>query len=441
MNISIDIVASSNKYDFPVVCLEFPDGNPPCQVRANLGELWKLGLSPSPVMLDLVLLGVVVYALDRRVPRESARDNWTRHFSFTMPVSQPQIWEKVKSPLEECLSFLTSDLWEIEFSRLKLNIAGPVGSDLLLPPQSNAVSLFSGGLDSLIGVIDRLENHPQESLILLGHHDPWIGGPLLDQKNVFADLQSYYRSRIQPCFLAVGVDSGKDTTLRCRSFLFLALGLYAASTISPTTPLVVPENGTMALNVPLTPSRGGSCSTRTVHPYYLFLLRKTLSGLGIGNPIETPLGLKTKGECVADCLNPEALQAILFNTTSCAKRGHKRTWHRRNVKECGRCLPCIYRRAALNKVGLDRQIYGRDICAGEVDIGSNQTYAEDLRACFSFLRHNPNQAEIARLLLGNGRIDPSHLSIYAGIITRAMNEIRVLLQDKATAEVKRQAGL
>jgi len=439
MDILVKITDSENEHDFPTILLEFPDGNPPCLVKANWNELQKFGPSSPPVILDLLLLSAVIYALDRRINRESARDNWTRHFSFTMPVSQPQTWEKVKIPLKKCLSFLTGDSWEIEFSNL--NIKRPMGFNLILPSQSSTVSLFSGGLDSLIGIIDWLEAHPRESILLVGHHDPRIGGPLLDQKTVFADLQPFYKGRIQPCFMAVGADSGDDTTLRGRSFLFLTLGLYVASTISPTTPLIVPENGTMALNVPLTPSRDGSCSTRTVHPYYLYLLHETLTGLGIRNPIETPLGLKSKGECVAECLNSKALLGAIFDTVSCAKRGHKRTWHRRDVKECGRCLPCIYRRAALHKVGLDYQVYGRDICAGEVDIGSNQTYAEDLRACFSFLRHNHSQAEIAQLLIGNGRIDPSHLNIYAGIIARAMDEIRVLLQDKATSEVKRQAGL
>ena len=40
--------------------------------------------------------------------------------------------------------------------------------------------------------------------------------------------------------------------------------------------IIVPENGYISLNIPLTYSRIGSSSTRTTHPYYFELLNQLL---------------------------------------------------------------------------------------------------------------------------------------------------------------------
>ncbi len=441
MNILTSIKPSINGNEFPIIQLDIPGEKVPCFIKTDLHKLWGIGTPASPILFDLLMLATVVYSLDRRVPRKYARDNWTRHFSFSLPVSKPSIWKEVKIPLEKCLSFLSGDVWEITFSSLNSTIRIPIIPNPSLPFHYGAVSLFSGGLDSLIGTIDWLESHPQESIILVGHHDPKMAGPLSDQELVSDHLQDFYNGRFQTSFVMVGSNMGGDTTLRSRSFLFMALGLYASNALSENTPLLVPENGTIALNVPLTPSRIGSCSTRTTHPYYLSLLRAVLLGLNINNPIITPLESKTKGECVSECLNQEVLRETYSYTASCAKRGHKSIWNRRNVKECGRCMPCIYRRAALHVAGLDNQSYGKDICTGEVDPNSGQLHAEDLQACLSFLHHNQNKSDIGKLLFLNGKVDITKLDYYGGIILRAMDEIRILLRDKASPEIKRLAGL
>ena len=303
------------------------------------------------------------------------------------------------------------------------------------------MSLFSGGLDSLTGVIDYLETNQTNSLILMGHHDPRIAGPLSDQLAVLEHLEQHYPDRIHPLLVAAGPVSGNDTTLRSRSFLFIALGVYAASTLSDNVTLLVPENGNIALNAPLTPSRTGSCSTRTVHPYFLVKIKEILAGLGIDVLIANPLGTKTKGECLAECLNQDALMAAVPATASCAKRGHTNTWLRRSAKQCGRCMPCIYRRAALHQIDSDHEIYGRDVCTGEVDLNSTHEYADDFRAFVTFLHSNPPREDIAALLFSNGKLDISKLDRYADVVSRAMEEVRDLLRDKATDELKLQAGI
>ena len=140
-------------------------------------------------------------------------------------------------------------------------------------------------------------------------------------------------------------------------------------------------------------------------------------------------------------LEGKVLRNIAENSVSCAKRGHKRTWINRSAKQCGRCMPCIYRRAALHKIGLDTEDYGGDICKGDVDLDSNKKYVDDLRASASFISKNPSRDEIASLLLANGNLDISLLHDYGDLIFRALEEIRVLLRDKATSRVLKQVGL
>jgi hypothetical protein len=83
-----------------------------------------------------------------------------------------------------------------------------------------------------------------------------------------------------------------------------------------------------------------------------------------------------------------------------------------------------------------------DFCEGEVDIDDGEKDSmDDLRAFLSFLRREPSNHEIKSLLLSDGHLEVDQLEKYAGLVNRAMNEIRELLQEKATDDIKARAGL
>ena len=107
------------------------------------------------------------------------------------------------------------------------------------------------------------------------------------------------------------------------------------------------------------------------------------------------------------------------------------------------CMPCIYRRASLHKVGLDRGAnYGRDICNGGVNLDCDKRLADDLRAFLSFLRSDVSEKRIGCLLLANGNIEVPRLQEYADIVVRSMNEVRIWFQDKCTDEkINQRVGL
>ena len=399
----------------------------------------------NPVALELLLLAGSVYALDRAYARQTAGDSWTRSFSLTLPVADPKLWAQSRPAFVDCLEFLTGDRWVINFVARKAPIltlrAMPVSSRPFFLREVGQTCLFSGGLDSLVGAINLLEASDAR-VLLVGHHDRDMAGPYGDQQALLQRLRNHYPRRIGDVLARVGQSgAGHDVTLRARSFLFIALGVFAASAIGMTIPLFVPENGTIALNVPLTPSRRGSCSTRTAHPRYLSSLGQALDAIGLGTSVVNPFVLKTKGEVVAGCRNPGLLRLLVPLSVSCAKRGHRREWLRRTAHGCGRCMPCIFRRAALHKVGLDQEVYGVDVCGGEVDVGASDVGGGDFRACLSLLRRGLSRDQLATALLVNGPLEIQQLPAYADTVARALQELRQLFRDKGTPAVRRAAGL
>jgi len=444
MNVTVEIQPHGmTKEGFVPVSILKDDGMRLCQIDMEYSKLAPLCQS-NECAIDFLLLAASVYALDKLVLRKNTSDCWHREFSLQIPVSDVRTWNVVKNDLDGCLSFLTGDSWNINFvtqesSLLRLN------RPMILPLTGDAVCLFSGGLDSLIGAIDWLQSNNGRNLYLIGHHDGQIAGPYSDQKKLLEKLEREYSGHVNYTLIRIGHNNesvtDREPSLRGRSFLFAALGIFVASALGTNIPLFIPENGTIALNVPLTPSRRGSCSTRTAHPHYLNMLRRVIAGVGLTNTFSNPLEAKTKGEAVAQCLNQQLLEETARISVSCAKRGHTVHWTHREAKSCGRCMPCVYRRAALHTVGLDNELYGDDICRGEVNLNDKGEKPNDFRACLTFLRRNPTIAEISAMLIASGSLDVRRLPDYAAVVQRAMNEIRTLLRDKAIPEIKRLAGV
>lgn len=400
---------------------------------------------PADLSVDYLFISAVIYCIDKLIPRSLSIDNWTRQFQVEIPVYDSDLWNQNVEDFNNAISFLTGDLWDISYRELECSLIRPKKIRHRLFTEETtpgAISLFSGGLDSLIGAIDWLESNPGATIKLVSHYDPGVAGPKSDQKRLIKELKDYYRNRVHFLQVKVGqIPPGKEVTFRSRSIIFIGLAIYVASIAGDNLDMIMPENGNIALNVPLTPSRRGACSTRTAHPFFLNSIAHILHNIGLKNRVFNSLELKTKGECAEQCLNQSLLINIAELSVSCAKRGHKRTWIRRNARQCGRCMPCIYRRATLHKIGHDNEVYGRDICIGEIDLDSNKKLVDDFRAYVSFISKNPSKKEISSLLLANGNLDISQLSDYGDLVFRALEEIRILLRDKATPYVLRQTGI
>jgi hypothetical protein len=215
-------------------------------------------------------------------------------------------------------------------------------------PRFSCAALFSGGLDSYIGAIDRLD--AGETPLLVSHY---LDGASEYQKKCFANLQREYPKSdfdVVRAYVSFKADtilgSTGESTQRSRSFLFFGLGVLAASGMSPSGTLYVPENGFIALNVPLDPLRVGALSTRTTHPFYMARVNELLANVGISVTLENPYRHMTKGEMIAAVKNQRLLRRSAKDSMSCSSPAKGR-FEKLPRGHCGHCVPCLIRRAAM----------------------------------------------------------------------------------------------
>jgi hypothetical protein len=403
-----------------------------------LDDLKALGLTPSEIGADMLVVAAHVHAADTRLSRSTeSQDAWTREIRLVVPVSDPGRWTANAGVLTRALNFLTGDKWSVGFRKRPKGFGRLVSSAApsLIAPPFDGVSLFSGGLDSLIGAIDTLE---ARGVPLLVSH---AGEGLVSksQELCFDGLKAAYkmspfnRLRVWMSFdsdLVEGV--GSEDTTRGRSFLFFSLGAAAGSGFAQDFVLKVPENGLIALNVPLDRLRLGALSTRTTHPFYIARWNELLRGLGIRGRLENPYWDKTKGEMVAACANPALLKQLVPLSLSCSSPSKGR-WTKKPQGHCGYCMPCLIRRASL--INKDRTTYGLPNLHGSV-LDTKQAEGQQVRSFQIAVDRIVRRPELAKMLIhkpGPLYDDPTQYDALADVYRRGLAEVGVLLKGVRTA--------
>jgi 7-cyano-7-deazaguanine synthase in queuosine biosynthesis len=349
--------------DDKVTVVAFEEPGSPHHVGSKLKELLlREHIALSPAAEDCLAAAVLAYTADVRISRTDGFDGWTRDIHLHLAVRDLDRWASVAGTFVRMLSFLTGDHWELSLRRAP-DTYGELsrGRELVSPSPTGArACLFSGGLDSYAGAIDELERSGH--VLLVGHYRAGDGPTSKSQVAAWHHLQRVYGKEATPYF-RIWIDPphgdtrSSETTTRGRSVLFLALGAALAEAAGAES-LLIPENGFISLNVPLHEARSGSLSTRTTHPYFLWLWRSILVGLGIPVTLELPFRLLTKQELIARCLNLPALQQGLKDTMSCAHPAAQRFSEAREPGiHCGYCVPCIIRRVAIGALGTDPTAY------------------------------------------------------------------------------------
>lgn len=381
------------------------------------------GRVPADAAIDLLTLAETAFAADLRIPRDTASDRWTRAIRLYLPISAPALWTPLRPKLQALLGFLTGDEWELEF-RAQAALASPMLGTV--PPATNTVCLFSGGLDSLVAGIDLLSQGAPVTLV--GHYGAGMTSPI--QERVLAPLRTKFGASLRDFRFFVQPPkehSAGESSMRSRSILFLALGIAVASALDANR-LVVGENGLISLNVPLTFARLGTNSTRTTHPHVLVMLREILQVLGLDIAVDLPYGFQTKGEMLASTMDPTLLAATAPLTVSCSHPEVGRYHGATPGNHCGYCVPCIIRRAAFMRAGMDHGTYDVDLLQGRPETGTGT--AADLRAFEMAVARFGSMSPTARVaaVLSTGPIPDADIANYTDVYVRGMAEVETLLR-------------
>lgn len=304
---------------------------------ANIREIVRrLELKPAARAWDILSIALAVTAADTAVPRNTSPDGFNREIDLQIAVGDPVFWSSQSGRLTAALRFLTTDLWTLTFLDKGLVPVPPKSAKM---PDEDCVALLSGGLDSLIGALD---------LTARDHRKPFLVSQVATGDK---QKQIYFASKIAGGLRhlqlnhVVTCPGENERSQRARSLIFLAYGVLAATTLKryheakPVT-LFVCENGFISVNPPLTPGQLGSLSTRTTHPEFIGLFQELLNAAGFKIKIENPYQFKTKGEMLTECADQAFLTKHAHLTTSCSR------YARNGYRHCGRCVPCLIRRAA-----------------------------------------------------------------------------------------------
>lgn len=372
-------------------------------------ELETAGHAPPAAEWDFVVLCFAVCAADFASPRSASPDGWTRQIDLAVALHDPLPWQTQRGRIETMLRVLTGDFWSLSF--VSGGQAPPRGDRVLC--DRDCVVLLSGGLDSLVGGIDATARGRRPIFVSqLAHED--------------SERQRAYARTLggaawhQQWSHRIDFDGQHESSTRARSLAFYGLAVLASTLLPSRNPeIVVPENGFVSVNPPLLPGRMGSLSTRTTHPQFMRMLGGVLESVGIGAKLTMPYQFKTKGEMLAECLDQSLLESMATDTTSC---GRFRTYNRTH---CGRCVPCMVRKAAFLRWGRipdsTRYIHG-NLAQAE------KSGADDPMAAACAVRLRDTKGIDAFLGGALSFADTSDLDKYRRTIDAALDEIKALLQ-------------
>jgi 7-cyano-7-deazaguanine synthase in queuosine biosynthesis len=375
-------------------------------IRFTLNEK-PLSVIPDARTRDFLDLAASVYIADELELREKAPDGWTRTMDFFVPVKEPAVWEGATEVLRRTLTQLAGDSFAFSWAeRSSLPLIGR--HRLGVPRGFDAVCLFSGGIDSLLGAYRLIAEGKR--VLLVGHQ---ADGTTADaQKKLLHVIRQHFPTKaalIQCRVSRSSIESPRfplpkkvEETHRPRSFLFLAIAVTIARA-ARIKEIYIPENGLIALNSSLQISRVGSLSTRTAHPIYLKNFLDLVRSLGVyDGAIRNPFLYESKTDMLGS-LEPQ-LRELVSRSVSCARPSR---FKQMKVRHCGYCVPCIYRRIAMMSAGLDQPTqYAFDVFTRVGELSEHQQ--ADFRALVAFAKRVVNTSQLGRemIVLAHGPFPP-----------------------------------
>jgi len=356
--------------------------------------------------LDLLQLAAYVFAADRLAPRGS-RDaveyqSWAREFHFIIRVRDLDFWqsEDTMEALSEVLIYMTGDrAWSFDFQPLTDGSVDTLfcSEEFKLVTSPTSIVLFSGGLDSLGGAVDRLERSTDHVCLVSHQSSPRQVKSQDSLANALAarypDRTSHYRF---PCTLKSPAIS-REETQRTRSFLFTAIAFSLAKALGQEKVFLY-ENGITSLNLMRREDLGNARASRTTHPKTLRNLEAFFS-LAFESyvAIDNPSFWKTKAD-VFTFLDASPHGDLASSAVSCSRLSRST----RSASHCGTCFQCIDRRLAAYSSSCEEidgpGNYAQDFLMHAAPTAEDQTTLVDyLRQAGEFMGLVPDSLMMSRL--------------------------------------------
>jgi len=316
-----------------------------------------------PRILDFLQIAAHIFCADRLIYR-GGRDSlsnkaWGRSFEFHIPVLDFNFWnnQALQNALSEALVFMTGDRkYSFVFEKSELGHLPKTAVKQLslfnedVEYNSGAdradVLLFSGGLDSLAGAIERLNTLPNNKLIVVSHK---ANKSIIRTQNQIAEhLKERYKDRLLPYGFECHnkKTQSKEETQRTRMFLYSSIA-FAICNCANKHSFYVYENGITSINLPTQTDVVNARSSRTTHPKTLGLMKKVFQFFDTGFDIIAPYYNKTK-EDVFKIFNTYDEKELLRSSVSCSA-----TRKLGLISHCGCCSQCIDRHFAAYASGLE----------------------------------------------------------------------------------------
>ena len=367
---------------------------------------------------DLLQVARTAYVADKKSSRDTAAGKWTRVIHIRVSVRAPGAWEgQAAMLLCELLQTLTADRWEVTFQPAS-PIWGRQGR-VIDDWRATEVALFSGGLDSTAFAAD-LARRPGGDVLLVMFYDLPTKSRQEEVFRKIAEISKRTVRRRIASQMVHGHSRPLELSSRSRGLLYITTAVYLAAAHGAPR-VLLPENGQLAVNLPLTPSRPAACSTRSAHPRTLNLLNQLITALGGGVTVMNPLKDLTKGEVCDLALEAGLTDATLYSTVSCSHPPRNRNPQR--LFHCGCCYACLVRRSGLwHALGADNTGYQHD----PWQLPSGDPKAEDLLALLLWLSIPLNSRDLISDLPLPAEISPADL---LPVQHRARTELAVMMSN------------
>lgn len=328
--------------------LEYREEKNDRNVRIKLTDFIRKNYNLPDRCKDLLEIAGYLFAADRITYRgkddSDELHSWSREFEIHIKVRDKKFWERndIKELLSNTLQFITGDhkytfhFYQQEEPDFPSSLFDD--SKFTIDTKKKAsIVLFSGGLDSLAGVIERLEESKEE--ICLVSHQSGQGGVISTQNKLFAALTEKYPGRCKHYTFNCGLHLTPtiDESQRTRGFLYTSVAFVLAHNFKQDT-IYVPENGITSLNLPMTQDLMNGRASRTTHPKTIGLLQKLFTLIhGKEFKVIQPYLLNTKTE-VIEIIKKYKREDLICSSVTCSN-----TRQSKDRTHCGKCIQCIDR--------------------------------------------------------------------------------------------------